>query len=122
MPNAVILATGDFISKNILLNDFFLENYWLINVRKTIIIFFLFIFWCSIVPSKNAARDKAIKEMLKRNGAGPGHQLTPQKLPDDQTTRRPEVVTISPNNGKGKDINYIHQDIYYMNLSFLKYN
>ena len=109
MPNAVILATGDFISKNILLNDL----YWLINVRKTIIIFFLFIFWCSIVPSKNAARDKAIKEMLQRNGAGPGHQLTPQRLPEVVTGRGPEVVTINPNNGKGKDIYHIQQDIYY---------
>ena len=70
------------------------------NVRKTVISFFFHIFCCSIVPSKNAARDKAIKEMLKRNGAGPGHQLTPQRLPG---LPRPEVVTINPNNGKGNE-------------------
>ena len=51
--------------------------------------------------------------MLKINGAGPGHQLTPQRLPEVVTTKGPEVVTINPNNRKGKDIYHIHQDMYY---------
>ena len=34
------------------------------------------------------------------NGAGPGHQLTPQRLPG---LPRPEVVTINPNNGKNNE-------------------
>ena len=40
--------------------------------------------------------------MLERNGAGPGHQLTPQEVPGA------EVVTINPNNGNDKDIGYIY--------------
>ena len=67
--------------------------------------FLLPIICCSIVPTKNTERDAAIKKLLKRNGAGPGHQLTPQTLPGS------EVVTINPNNGKNKDMQYIHQYI-----------
>ena len=60
------------------------------------------VFYCSIVPRKNADRDDKIKKMLERNGAGPGHQLTPQEVPGA------EVVTINPNNGNDKDIGYIY--------------
>ena len=67
-----------------------------INVRTTMASFLLPIICCSIVPTKNTERDAAIKKLLKRNGAGPGHQLSPQEIPGA------EVVTISPNNGKYK--------------------
>ena len=59
------------------------------------------VFYCSIVPRKNADRDDKIKKMLERNGAGPGHQLTPQELPGS------EIVTINPNNGRD-NIQYIY--------------
>ena len=96
MQNVVILATGDFFKSSYFsrissFNRFKRDNAYFHNP----------VFYCSIVPRKNADRDDKIKKMLERNGVGPGHQLTPQELPGS------EIVTINPNNGRD-NIQYIY--------------
>ena len=99
MPNVVILATGDFFKLSYFSR---ISSFKIGRFKRDNAYFHNPVFYCSIVPRKNADRDDKIKKMLERNGAGPGHQLTPQELPGS------EIVTINPNNGKDKDMEYIY--------------
>ena len=96
MQNVVILATGDFFKLS-----YFSRISSFSRFKRDNAYFHNPVFYCSIVPRKNADRDDKIKKMLERNGAGPGHQLTPQELPGS------EIVTINPNNGRD-NIRYIY--------------